>query len=261
MGETNHYTLNTDAAGSLSGCAIRERDAVAINETTNRKLPDNIAMRYRAALLVLPVVLCWPSLAASPLPSQLASRPAEEWIKTLDGTTRVATLRIDEVVAAMQLKPGQTVADIGAGTGLLSVPVAKAVGPRGRVFAVEIDAGFFPSIRKRADDNGVTNIQTVLGSFTDPKLPAATADLAFLHDVLHHVENRGEYMKTLAKYIAPAGRIFVVDFEGGKGPHVQQPDLQVSREQLAGWMKEAGFVQVADAKIFDDKFVLTFARK
>jgi tRNA A58 N-methylase Trm61 len=123
-------------------------------------------------LLIFPALaLCLAIASVAPLSGQLASRPAEEWIKTLDGTTRVATLKIDEVVAAMQLKAGQTVADIGAGTGLLSVPVAKAVGPRGRVFAVEIDAGFFPVIKKRADDNGVTNIQTVLGSFTDPKLP------------------------------------------------------------------------------------------
>jgi len=213
-------------------------------------------------LLIFPAVaLCLAIASVAPLSGQLASRPAEEWIKTLDGTTRVATLKIDEVVAAMQLKAGQTVADIGAGTGLLSVPVAKAVGPRGRVFAVEIDAGFFPVIKKRADDNGVTNIQTVLGSFTDPKLPVTTVDLAFFHDVLHHVDKRGEYLKTLAKYITPGGRIFVVDFEGGKGPHIQQPELQVSREQLAGWMKDAGFTQVADAKLFDDKFVLTFARK
>ena len=225
------------------------------------RLIHNTRMEFRRPQSCLAVALCWAIASVSPLSGQLASRPAEEWIKTLDGTTRVATLKIDEVVAAMQLKAGQTVADIGAGTGLLSVPVAKAVGPRGRVFAVEIDAGFFPSIKKRADDNGVTNIQTVLGSFTDPKLPVTTVDLAFFHDVLHHVDRRGEYLKTLAKYIAPGGRIFVVDFEGGKGPHVQQPELQVSREQLAEWMKDAGFTLVGDAKLFDDKFVLTFARK
>lgn len=218
-------------------------------------------MESRRASLFLAAALCWTIASAAPLSGQLAGRPTEEWIQTLDGTARVATLRIGEVVAAMQLKPGQTVADIGAGTGLLSVPVAKAVGPRGRVFAVEIDAGFFPVIRKRGDDNGVANVQTVLGSFTDPKLPVTNVDLAFFHDVLHHVENRAEYLKTLAKYIAPAGRIFVVDFEGGRGPHVRQPELQVSREQLAAWMKAVGFTQVADAKLFDDKYVLTFARK
>jgi FkbM family methyltransferase len=211
--------------------------------------------------LLLALTLCWGVASTTALSAQLGSRPAEEWIETLEGKTRVATLKIDEVVAAMQLKPGETVADIGAGTGLLSVPVAKAVGPRGRVFAVEVDAGFFPSIRKRAEDNAVTNLQTVLASFTDPKLPVSSVDLAFFHDVLHHVEKRGEYLKTLAKYIAPAGRIVVVDFEGGRGPHVQQPELQVSRAQLAAWMKDAGFTQVADAKLFDDKYVLTFARK
>jgi ubiquinone/menaquinone biosynthesis C-methylase UbiE len=218
-------------------------------------------MEFRRAPLFVVISLCWGITSAIPLSGQLAGRPAEEWIKTLDGTTRVATLKIDEVIAAMQLKPGQTVADIGAGTGLLSVPVAKAVGPKGQVFAVEIDAGFFPVIKKRADDNGVANVQTVLGSFTDPKLPVSNVDLAFFHDVLHHVENRAAYLTTLAKYIAPAGRIFVVDFEGGKGPHAQQPELQVSREQLTAWMKAAGFTQVAAAKLFDDKFVLTFARK
>ena len=223
-------------------------------------LIHNDGMRFGRRPLFLPVAICW-AVASVAVSGQLGSRPTEEWIETLDGSTRVSTLKIDQVVAAMQLMPGQTVADIGAGTGLLSVPVAKAVGPRGRVLAVEVDAGFFPSIRKRAADSGVTNVQTVLGSFTDPKLPVSNVDLAFFHDVLHHVDKRGEYLKTLAKYIGPAGRIFVVDFEGGRGPHVQQPELQVSRAELARWMNEAGFTQVGDAKLFDDKFVLTFARK
>jgi ubiquinone/menaquinone biosynthesis C-methylase UbiE len=218
-------------------------------------------MKFHHACLSWAAALCLTIASVSPLADQLASRTAEEWIKTLDGTARVELLKIDEVVAAMHLQPGQTVADIGAGSGLLSVPAAKAVGPRGRVFAVEIDAGFFPAIKKRADENGVANVQPVLGSFTDPKLPVTTVDVAFFHDVLHHVENRGEYLKTLARYLSPAGRIFVVDFEGGKGPHAQQPDLQVSREQLSAWMAAAGFVQIADAKLFPDKFVLTFARR
>src|SRR6187551_2929158 len=205
-------------------------------------------MRIRHPYLFPTAALCMAIASVSLLAGQLASRPAEEWIKTLDGTTRVASLKIDEVVAAMRLQPGQTVADIGAGSGLLSVPAAKAVGPRGRVFAVEIDADFFPAIKKRADDNDVANIQTVLGSFTDPKLPVTTVDVAFFHDVLHHVENRGEYLKTLARYLSPTGRIVVVDFEGGKGPHAEQPELQVSREQLATWMAAAGLTQIADAK-------------
>jgi precorrin-6B methylase 2 len=200
-------------------------------------------------------------LAAAPSAAQLGSRPAEEWIKTLDGPVRVAGMKIDEVVSALKLQPGQTVADIGAGSGLLEGPLAKAVGPRGRVYAVEIDAGFFPEIRKRAAAAQVTNVETVLGKFTDPALPVKSIDVALFHDVIHHVENRGAYLKTLATYLGRSGRIVVIDYEGGKGPHSAQPELEVTREQLSGWMKDAGFAQVEEVKLFSDKYFLAFARK
>ncbi len=193
--------------------------------------------------------------------AQLASRPADEWIKTLDGETRVSALRIDDVVAALKLRPGQTVADIGAGSGLLVVQLARVVGPTGRVFAVEIDEGFFRAIRERAAAGQVTNVQTVLGRFTDPALPSRSVDLAVFHDVLHHVEDRAAYLKTVVGYLAPGGRIAVVDYEGGKGPHAADPSLGVTRAQLAGWMTAAGMTQVDDVSLFPDKFVLVFARR
>jgi len=193
--------------------------------------------------------------------AQLGSRPVEEWIKTLDGATRVSALKIPEVVAAMKLQPGQTVADIGAGTGLLEVPLAKAVGPKGHVYAEDIDAGFFPGIRKRVADANLSNVEPVLGRFTDPMLPVKTVDVALFHDVIHHVEQRAEYIKTLAGYLAPAGRIVVVDYEPGKGPHSEQPQLEVSRAQLTTWMRDAGFTQVDDVKLFAEKYFLVFAKR
>ena len=200
-------------------------------------------------------------ILTSPASAQLASRPAEEWIKTLDGPARVAALKIDEVVAAMKLRPGQIVADIGAGTGLLEVPLAKAVGPTGRVYAEDIDAGFFPEIRKRVAEAHLTNVEPVLGQYTDPVLPVKNIDVALFHDVIHHVEKRAEYIKTLIRYLAPSGRIVIVDYEPGKGPHRGQPDLEVSREQLASWMDAAGLTKVDDVRLFTDKYVLVFARR
>jgi hypothetical protein len=88
-----------------------------------------------------------------------------------------------------------------------------------------------------------------------------TVDLAFFHDVLHHVDKRGRVPENTGEIHHVWRPHLRRGFRGGKGPHIQQPELQVSREQLAGWMKDAGFTQVADAKLFDDKFVLTFARK
>jgi ubiquinone/menaquinone biosynthesis C-methylase UbiE len=215
-------------------------------------------MRLTRVLLSTALLLASGSVA---LHAQLGSRPAEEWIKTLDGPARVSAMKIDELVAALNLQPGQTVADIGAGSGLLVGPLARAVGPKGRVYAVEIDEGFFPEIRKRAAASQVSNVDTVLGKFTDPALPVKTVDVALFHDVLHHVESRGAYLKTLAGYLAPGGRIVVIDYEGGMGPHKGQSQLEVTREQLAGWMREAGLTQLEEVKLFSDKYYLVYGRR
>jgi cyclopropane fatty-acyl-phospholipid synthase-like methyltransferase len=213
--------------------------------------------RIGVAFLSITLIAAWTMTGSA----QLASRPAEEWIKTLDGPARIASLKIDEVVAALKLQPGQIVADIGAGTGLLSVPIARGVGPTGRVYAVEIDKGFFPEIARRAAAAQVTNVQTVLGTFTDPSLPVKNVDLALFHDVMHHVAGRAEYLKTLAGYLAADGRIAVVDFEGGQGPHAKEPELQAPRDQLVAMMKDAGLTPVEDVKLFTDKYYLVFAKK
>lgn len=216
-----------------------------------RRYPPFVAFEAFAA-----VMIAWALLAP-----QLGSRPAEEWIKTLDGPQRVASMRIPEIVAALKLQAGQKIADIGAGSGLFEVPLAKAVGGTGKVYAVEIDAGFFPEIKTRVADGQVTNVETVLGQFTDPALPVKDIDLAFFHDVIHHIEKRPEYLKTIAGYLAPSGRVAVVDFEAGKGPHTGAPQLEVSRAQLVGWMKDAGLAQVDDIKMFDDRYFLVFAKR
>jgi ubiquinone/menaquinone biosynthesis C-methylase UbiE len=212
-------------------------------------------------LIIVASLLTALAVNAAPASAQLGGRPAEEWIKTLDGPQRIADMRIGEVVSALKLQPGQVVADIGAGSGLLEVPLARAVGPKGRVYAVEIDAGFFPEIKRRAAEGGAGNVETVLGKFTDPALPARNVDLALFHDVMHHVGERAAYLKTLATYLAPAGRIAVIDYEGGIGPHSADQSLQVPREQLVAWMKDAGLQQVEDMKLFTDKYFLVFAKQ
>jgi arsenite methyltransferase len=192
--------------------------------------------------------------------AQLASRPAEDWTKTLESHDRIANLKIDEIVARLGLKPGNTVADIGAGSGLFEVPLAKAVSPGGKVYAVDIDAGFFPEIKKKADEAHVTNVQTVLGKYTDPNLPAKNSDLVFFHDVLHHIQDRAGYLKSVAGYLKPSGRVAIIDYELGQGPHKAAPELEVSREQLGAWAKQAGLKQVEDVKMFPDRYFLVYSK-
>jgi ubiquinone/menaquinone biosynthesis C-methylase UbiE len=197
--------------------------------------------------------------ASAAVHAQLASRPAEEWKKTLEQASRVDNLKVDEIVTRVALKPGQVVADLGAGTGLFSVPLAKAVGPSGRVYAVEIDKGFFPQITEKASQQHLTNVSTVLGEFTDPRLPARDVDLAFMHDVLHHVQDRATYIKNAARYLKSSGRFVVVDYKPEQSPHKDQPELVVSEEQATAWMKAAGLSKVDRVALFPDKYFLIFS--
>ena len=192
--------------------------------------------------------------------AQLASRPAAEWKATLEAPARVEGLKIEQVIAALKLKAGDVVADLGAGTGLFEAQLAYAVG-RGRVYAVEIDKGFLDEIDRKVDELHIATIETVLGTPTDPKLPTRSVDLALMHDVLHHVDQRQVYLKAVAQYLKPTGRIAVVEFHPKDSPHKAEPSLVVSKEQAAAWMAEAGFVPVEDIALFPDKWFVIYKRK
>ena len=176
--------------------------------------------------------------------AQLASRPVEEWRKLLDAPERLAALKTDDVIARLKLRPGDVVADLGAGTGPFVVPFARAV-PSGTVYAVEVDGGFLPLIDDRARSAGVANVRTVLGAFTDPKLPA-NVDVAFMHDVLHHVADRPAYLQALSKYLKPDARIAVIDYDPARSPHRDQPALLVSKDDARRLFAAIGFTPIDD---------------
>ena len=218
---------------------------------------------------------------------QLGSRPAERWIEVLDRPDRVQRLKIDDVIARLRIKPGDVLADIGAGTGAFSLPFARAVAPGGTVYAVEVDQVLVDHIGEKASSEGVSNVQTVLGEFTDPKLPTQDIGLAFFHDVLHHVKDRAGYLKTLARYIKPGGRIAVIE-RGNHGPraggdhgpgergenqpgerpgnrpggHQMGSELHMTQEQVTGWMADAGFQPAEEYYLFDGgKWFVVFSKR
>lgn len=109
------------------------------------------------------------------------------------------------------------------------------------------------------------NGKTVLGEFNDPKLPSRNVDLAFINDVLHHIENRAAYLKALGTYMASSGRIAIIEMnkDDPQTPHRNQPELLVSRQEIDHWMSDAGFHQVQE---FPDlfpgtKWFLIYGRK
>ena len=212
-------------------------------------------MNFVRFLLVV-FVACGTAAAA-----QRASRPADEWVKVLESPDRIAALRVEEVVARLKLRPGEVVADLGAGSGPFVVPLATAVGPKGKIYAVEIDRGFFPYILQKAKEAGVTNVQVIAGAFTDPNLPAADVDVAFMHDVLHHIDNRPAYFRNLATYLKPGARVAVIDYHAAESPHRDEPALVVAKEQGTFWLADAGLRAVEDVALFEDKWFVIYRRE
>jgi len=216
-----------------------------------------------SARLLAPVAAVVFTAGAFPLSAQLGSRPAEQWAITLESGRRMESLEIEQVVQEIGLKAGDMVAEIGAGTGIFSVPLARAVRPGGRVLAVEVDEGFLPMIASKAAQANLDNVTPVLGQFEDPRLPRGDMDVAFFHDVLHHIADRGPYLQRVASYLKPGGRIVVVDYDKNLpgNPHANQPEMLISPDDVDGWMRSAGLRLSRRVEMFEDKFYVIYTKQ
>jgi ubiquinone/menaquinone biosynthesis C-methylase UbiE len=191
---------------------------------------------------------------------QLGARATAEWVATLENPERINGMKIDEVVTRLALRPGNVVADVGAGAGAFAAALANAVSPGGTVYAVDIDQGLLDHIAVRAKQVGLTNVKVVLGKYTDPALPVRNIDVALIYDVLHHIQARDEYLKALAGYMAPRGRIAIVDFREGHGGHGKDPTQQITRQQADAWLAAAGFKPAEEIELFEEKWFVVYSR-
>jgi len=118
------------------------------------------------------------------------------------------------VIHSLSLQQGNQVADLGAGGGYFTFRLADAVGPTGKVYAVDIDKGNLEYIANQAAKRGYRNIETVHAKPDDPLLPERTVDLIFTCNTYHHLTDRTNYFQSAARYLRPDGRIAVIDLAG-----------------------------------------------
>jgi len=185
---------------------------------------------------------------------QLQQKPAEEYIANMEKPDRV--LKIDEVVAKLQLKPGDIVADVGSGSGSFSIPMARAIAPNGILYAVDIDQKMLDFVAEKAKKEGVTNIRTVLGEYDDPKLPVKDVDLAFFHRVLHMIEHRQAYLNATTKYLKPDGRIVIID----KNREDATNWMWLPQSDVDNWMMALSFYPAEKYGVFDDRYFVVYQR-
>lgn len=180
------------------------------------------------------------------------------WVAVFDDPGRDAWQKPDAVITRLGVAPGMTVADLGAGTGYFSVRLAKAVGPKGRVLAIDIEPNLVDYMKSRAAQESLPQIAAVLATADDPKLPERGVDLVLIVDTWHHIDDRLRYLAKLAAGLAPGGRVAVVDFKKGDFP-VGPPDAhKLTAEAVVAEFVEAGWA-VADR--WDDlpyQYVLAF---
>src|SRR5437016_986867 len=167
-------------------------------------------------LIVLCSVLACGQQTTMPPPSQ--NRPLPDRIASMERPERDEWQKPGEVVKALALKNGDVVADIGAGTGYFARPLARAVAPRGKVYAVDIAADVLGYLQTRAQKEGIRNIETITSREDDPMLPPNSVDLAFFCDVTHHIAHRADFYRKLAPGLKPHGRMAIIDYPP-ESPH------------------------------------------
>ena len=170
-------------------------------------------------------------------------RDPRQYQQTLEHPDRVTALQVEKVIGVLGITEGMRIADLGAGTGLFTLPLAAAVGPGGKVYAVDVDAGLLGIVSEKARAAGGRTIETIVAGPADPKLPEPV-DLIFICDTMHHLPNQAEYVKQFARLLRPGGRVVVIDFKEGHWPEGHQ-SFAITPAQVDAWMKAAGFTRSA----------------
>ena len=155
---------------------------------------------------------------------------------------------------ALNLKPTETVADIGAGTGYFARRFANHAA---KVYAVDIDEKLLESMRAA----GLPNLETILAAPDDPRLPPAQVDTIFFCDVLHHIDNRPAYYAKMAKALKTGGRVVVIDFYRKDLPVGPPPTMKLSDEQVILEFEGAGFALAKRLDILPYQYFLFFERR
>ncbi len=168
----------------------------------------------------------------------------------------------ERIVAAAGLRRGDVVVDLGAGTGLFTLLLAREVGPSGRVDAVDIAPVFLAHIRRRAAEEGLTQVATVLGEERSIPLPARSADAVFLCDTYHHFEYPAEMLASIHRVLKPRGEILLVDFKRipGVSSDWMLGHVRAGQEVFETEILAAGFRKVEEYDFLKDNYVVRFRK-
>ncbi|MFZ0888406.1 MAG: methyltransferase domain-containing protein [Candidatus Binataceae bacterium] len=180
------------------------------------------------------------------------------WARVFESPERAKWQKPGEVVRVLDLKPGQTVVDIGAGTGYFTRRFAAAVAPSGEAIGLDVEPAMVAYMKADATKLGAKNYEARLVKPDDPGLAPRSVDVVFFCDTLHHLENRVAYLRRLAGALKPGGRVVAVDLKKKTLPVGPPPADKISREEMIGEFRAAGYRLVREHHFLPYQYFLEF---
>ncbi len=200
----------------------------------------------RIAILLLAAAACRAQVAKDANAEYQTKEGRAQIAGWLDSSGRDAELRPAELVAALRIQPGETVVDLGTGAGHMLPYLSRAVGPGGKVIAEDIQADFLDRARAKAKENGVRNVEFVLGTEDNPKLPPGAADLILVLDTYHHFNYPEKMLAGIRSGLRRGGRLAIVEFYRRPGAMGGDPNralqhVRADAPQVAKEVEATGF--------------------
>jgi len=188
----------------------------------------------------------------------------DEWVGRFEIESREVYSARKEVLKACNIKPGERIADVGAGTGFYTQLFARATGGGGWVYAVDIAPRFLQHIAKRATDEYLENITTVLGTDVSIRLPPESVDMVFICDTYHHFEQPAATLASIHRALKPGGRLIMIDFNRipGESREFILGHVRAGKEVFQEEIIDAGFQFIDEVTIeeFEENYLLRFRK-
>lgn len=167
----------------------------------------------------------------------------------LESAERLELLPVDRLLTLARVRRGERVLDVGCGTGVMTLPLARAVGGAGRVHAIDLHDEMLEEARRRAAESGLSNIEFALSEESVFPIADGAVDLVFASQILHELHDPPAFLAENRRVLAPGGRLAVFDWEKietGIGPPL---DHRIDSAEARSWLETAGFDVIEAASV------------
>ncbi len=216
--------------------------------------------------LLAPVLLAHVVLAQDTKPRDMQEmhrlhQDPKAYIAMLDDPARDEYQKPHEVITALNLKTGEVIADIGAGSGYFTFRLARHVGDTGRVYAVDVSPDMVLHLNRRIRDLQAKNVVSILSAPDDPLLADASIDRFFICDTWHHIAGHARYLALMKRMLKAGGQVVMIEFKKAKTPVGPPLEMRIDRDDLLKEMETNGFHLEAEHTFLPYQYFLVFTAK